>query len=156
PGYQEAGRDGLLVPLEGKLEVNFRLRRQPSGNKSGAGENSASGYSKSKSQVPAAQEEEKRRVVRGIVRAPDHKGVAGVVIRWGYQPEVKAIQTRTDAEGRFKLTVPDKPDMLAVLPREFQPEFPNIPEGGDKEVEVELKAGHTARGRVVDDTGKPI
>src|SRR5262249_6555609 len=95
PGYQEAGRDGLLVPLEGKLEVNFRLRRQPSGNKSGAGENSASGYSKSKSQVPAAQEEEKRRVVRGIVRAPDHKGVAGVVIRWGYQPDVKAIQTRT-------------------------------------------------------------
>jgi protocatechuate 3,4-dioxygenase beta subunit len=154
PGYQEAGRDGLLVPPDGKLEVNFRLRPQPIGNKSGADQNSASGYSKPKS--PAVQEEEKRRVVRGIVRAPDHKGVAGVVVRWGYQPDTRAIQTRTDAEGRFRLNVPDKPDMLAVLPREFQPEFPNIPEGGDKEVEVELKAGHTARGRVIDDTGKPL
>jgi protocatechuate 3,4-dioxygenase beta subunit len=152
PGYQEAGRHGLLVPPDAKLEVNFRLRPQPIGNKSG--QNSASGYSKPKS--PNFQEEEKRRLVAGIVRGPDRKPVASVVVRWGYQPDTRAIQTRTDAEGRFKLSVPDKPDMLAVLPREFQPEFPDIPEGGDKEVEVELKAGHTARGRVVDDTGKPI
>lgn len=156
PGYVQAEREGLLVPPDGKLEVNFRLRPEPIGSKPGAGQNSASGYSKSKSQASAAQEEEKSRSVRGIVRGPDHKGVSGVVVRWGYQPDTRAIQTRTDAEGRFKLSVPDKPDMLAVLPREFQPEFPNIPEGGDKEVEVELKAGHTARGRVVDDTGKPI
>lgn len=142
PGHIPGERNDLLVPPDGKLEVNFQLRLQPDAQRlAGAAQ---------------AQDEEKRRVVSGIVRGPDNKPVAEVVVRWGYQPTMTAIQTRTDAAGRFRLTVPDKPDILAVLPREFPPEFPNIPASGDKEVEVELHAGDTARGRVVDDTGKPI
>jgi protocatechuate 3,4-dioxygenase beta subunit len=161
PGYVEAERNDLVVSPDGKLELDFQLRPQPDGRKpSGvkAPAQSAPSSSKPKSHVPAAQvqEEEKRRVVSGVVRGPDNKPVAGVVVRWGYQPYASGIQTRTDAEGRFRLTVPDKPDMLAVLPREFLPEFPNIPAKGDKDVEVQLRAGHTARGRVLDDTGKPI
>jgi uncharacterized GH25 family protein len=82
--------------------------------------------------------------------------VAGVVVRWGHEPNTGAIQTRTDAAGRFRLVVPDKANVLAVLPRAFQPEFPRVAVGGDREVEVTLRPGGSARGRVLDDTGKPI
>jgi protocatechuate 3,4-dioxygenase beta subunit len=143
PGHLAAERNDLLVLPDRKLEINFQLRPQPDAQKVARG--NATGT-----------DEDKRRVVSGIVRGPDNKPVAGVVVRWGYQPTVNAIQTKTDPTGRFRLTVPDKPDILAVLPREFPPEFPNIPANGDKEVEVELHAGETARIRVVDDTGKPI
>jgi hypothetical protein len=140
PGYVEEQRDGLSVPPDGKpLELHFRLRPKPGDRPN-----------------PQAPEDEKRRIVSGIVRSPDGKPVAGVVVRWGYQPYAGATQTRTDAEGRFRLTVPDKADLLAVLPRDFTPEFPRVAAGGDQAVEVTLQAGHTARGRVLDDTGKPI
>jgi uncharacterized GH25 family protein len=163
-GYVEDQRDGLSVPPDGKpLELHFRLRPQPGRKpKTKAGGN-ASPYSSqperpepgSKSNAKAS-DDEKRRVVSGIVREPGGKPAAGVVVRWGYQPFVGAIQMRTEAEGRFRLTVPDKADMLAVLPREFPPQFPRVAAGGDQSIEVTLQAGLTARGRVVDDTGKPI
>jgi RNA polymerase sigma factor (sigma-70 family) len=139
-GYEEEQRHGLHVPSGGKpLELHFRLR--------------------SKSDRPPnaqAPDDRKRRVVWGIIRGPDGKPVAGVVVRWGYQPYVGAIQVRTDTEGRFRLTVPDKADMLAVLPRDFAPEFPPVAAGGDQKVDVAVRPGHSARGRVLDDTGKPI
>jgi hypothetical protein len=58
--------------------------------------------------------------------------------------------------GRFQFTVPDKANLLAVLPRDLPPEFPSIAAGGDQKVEVTLRVGHIARGRIIDDTGKPI
>jgi hypothetical protein len=140
PDHVEDERHGLVLPADGKaLEVHFRLRPKPGqpGKK-------------------PAPDEEKRRTVSGVVRGPDAKPVAGVLVRWGYQPFVGAIETRTDDKGRFHLTVPDKADMLAVLPREFTPQFPPVAAGGDQTVEVVLQAGHSARGRVRDDAGKPI
>jgi Carboxypeptidase regulatory-like domain len=140
PGYVEDERHGLIVPPDGKpIELQFRLRPAPGAKP-----------------MAKAGDDEKRRVVAGIVREPGGKPAAGVLVRWGYQPYVGAIQNQTDAEGRFRLTVPDKADMLAVLPREFPPQFPRVEAGGDQSVEVTLAAGQTARGRVIDDSGKPI
>jgi beta-lactamase regulating signal transducer with metallopeptidase domain len=140
PGYEEDEREGLLTPPGGKpLELHFRLRVK-AGGQPGA---------------PAA-EEEKRRMVSGVVRGPDRKPVAGVVVRWGYQPFVGAIQASTDEAGRFRLTVPDQAQILAVLPHDFAPQFPRVAAGGDQAVEIALEEGRTARGRVSDDTGKPI
>jgi uncharacterized GH25 family protein len=140
PGYVEEQRDGLLVPPGPKhLKVNFRLRPKPG--------------TPAKAPAPG---DDKQRFVSGIVRAPGGKPVAGVVVRWGYEHVVGAIQMKTDAKGRFRLTVPDVAGMVAVLPRDYPPEFPRVLAGGDKEVDVNLRFGNTARGRVVDDTGKPI
>ncbi len=140
PGYHEEQRDDLLVPPGDKpLELHFRLRPKPETRPGGP-----------------ATDEEKRRLVTGIVRGPDQKPVAGVLVHWGYQPYVGAIKARTDAAGRFRLTVPDKADMVAVLPRDFTPEFVRVEAGGDQKVTVNLQEGHTVRGRVLDDTGKPI
>jgi beta-lactamase regulating signal transducer with metallopeptidase domain/uncharacterized GH25 family protein len=140
PGYAEDDRGGVVPPLGGKpLMLNFRLRAKP-GTPAG-------------DRLPDA---EKRRAVSGVVHGPDGKPVAGVVVRWGYQPYVGAIQTRTDAAGRFRIVVPDKENVLAVLPRNFPPEFPNVAAGGDKEVKITMREGLAAVGRVIDDTGKPI
>jgi beta-lactamase regulating signal transducer with metallopeptidase domain len=149
PGYAEDERNGLTAPHPGKpLGVNFRLRPKP--GTPAAEEGPGVGL-----RGPAAGAE-KLRAVSGVVRRPDGKAAAGVVVRWGYQPYAGSTQTKTDAEGRFRLRVPDKANMLAVLPRDFLPQFPQVEAGGDKAVEVTLKPGRTARGRVVDDAGKPI
>jgi RNA polymerase sigma factor (sigma-70 family) len=141
PSYDEAERDPLKVSPDGTpLELHFRL--SPT-------------YGTAKAKTKLA-DEEKRRTISGIVRGPDEKPVAGVLVRWGYQPYVGAIETRTDATGHYRLTVPDKADLLTVLPRDFLPEFLPATAGGDQTFEVALSAGNTAAGRVVDDTGKPI
>jgi beta-lactamase regulating signal transducer with metallopeptidase domain len=140
PGHVDDEREGLRVPSDGKpLEIHFQLRPKPADRP-----------------VPGQPQDEARRIVSGTVRGPDGKPREGVLVRWGYQPHVGAIETRTDAAGRFRLTVPDKADMLAVLPREYLPEFPSVAAGGDQSVHVTLREGHSAHGRVVDDTGKPI
>jgi uncharacterized GH25 family protein len=140
PGYVDGDLDDLYVSPDGKpLVLDFRLRRKPD--------------DRPNAKVP---DDEKRRVVSGVVRGPDGKPVASVVVRWGYKPYVGAIQTKTDQKGRFRFTVPDKADLVAVLPRELAPEFLPVAAGSNQEVEVELRAGHTARGKVLDDTGKPI
>jgi beta-lactamase regulating signal transducer with metallopeptidase domain len=139
PGFAEDERNGLLVPAGKPLEVNFRLRPKPG--------------TPAAERAPGAQ---KLREVSGIVRTPDGKPAAGVVVRWGADPFVDVAQTKTDAEGRFRLRAPDKAGQLAVLPRDFLPQFPSVMAGGNQTVEVTLKAGGTARGRVVDDAGKSI
>ncbi len=144
PGYVEEERDGLVVPDYDKpLQVHFRLRPQPSDQKPRA----------AKRQPP---DEEKRRLVSGIVRGPDKKPLAGVLVRWGCEQYVDSIQARTDKDGRFRLTVPDKVNMLAVLPKRFPPQFPRVAVGGDQKIEVQLQTGRTARGQVLDEDGKPI
>lgn len=140
PGYVDEERDGLSPSPGGKpLELNFRLSPKPGERPN-----------------PRAPSEDRQRVVAGTVLGPNGKPVAGVLVRWGYEPKFDAIQTRTDKKGRFRLTVPDKTETLAVLPRDFTPEFLQVVAAGDQTVEVTLQAGHTARGRISDDTGKPI
>jgi hypothetical protein len=138
-GYVEEDRHGLSVSPDGKpLELPFRLRPDP-GSRPNA----------------LAPGDEKRRLVSGIIRRPDGKPAAGVVVRWGYLP-YDATEARTDAAGRFRFTVPDQADLVAILPRDFAPAFPRVAAGGDQTIDVTLRAGHTARGRVVDEAGKPI
>ncbi len=149
PGYEEDERGGLLVPDYDKpLPLHFWLRPKPSDQKP---RTKGAGVAK-----PQPPDEAKRRTVSGIVRGPDKKPVAGVLVRWGWQPNVDAIQTRTDKDGRFRLTVPDKANMLAVFPEHFPPQFPRVAAGGDQKTEVQLHAGRTVRGQVLDDDGKPI
>ena len=149
PGYVEEERDGLLVPdFDKPLQVHFRLRPRPSEHKP-----RAKGAVVAKPQQP---DEEKRRTVSGVVRGPDKKPVAGILVRWGYQPYVDAVQMRTDKDGRFRLNVPDKANMLAVLPKHLPPQFPRVEAGGDQKVEVQLRAGRTVRGQVLDEDGKPV
>jgi RNA polymerase sigma factor (sigma-70 family) len=149
PGYVKEERDGLLVPdFDKPLQVHFRLRPKPSDS-----ELRAKGPGVAKPQQP---DEEKRRAVSGVVRGPDKKPVAGVLVRWGYQPYVDAVQMRTNKDGRFRLTVPDKANMLAVLPKHYPPQFPRVEAGGDQKVEVQLQAGRIVRGQVLDEDGKPV
>src|SRR5262245_5966241 len=138
PGYVGDDLDSVVVPEEDKpLHIDFRLRPKPSDKLSG-------------------KPDDKRRIVKGVVRAPDRKPVADVVVRWGYMPYSGATEARTDAKGRFQLTVPNEAGFLAVLPRELEPQVPEIPRGGDQEVEIRLRRGHTVRGQVRDEDGKPI
>jgi hypothetical protein len=140
PGYQTESKENLTPPAPGKpIEVNFKLRKNPGAIPD-----------------PAAPAEERRRTVSGTVRDPDEKPVAGVLIVWGYQLHSESVQTRTDAKGNFRLIVPEKADALAVLPREYPPQFPRVEADIDRDIEVRLIAGHTARGRVTDGQGKPI
>jgi beta-lactamase regulating signal transducer with metallopeptidase domain/protocatechuate 3,4-dioxygenase beta subunit len=140
PGFIGDDRAGLVTTEDRPLEVHFRLRPKSAGHAA----------------TPPPPGEEARRMVSGVVRGPDGKPAADVVVRWGYEHDWNTIHTRTDAEGRFSLNVPDKADLLAVLPRAFQPAFPQVTAGGDRTVDVSLRAGATVRGRVVDDTAKPV
>jgi hypothetical protein len=140
PGYETEERGGLIAPADGKpLELHFKLRPTP-GSQPGV----------------KPREEDRRRIVSGIVRGPDGKPAAGVMVRWGHEPVSGAIQGRTDMEGKFRLSVPVKEGILAVLPNDALPEFPRIAAGEDEKVEVALTSGHTARGRVLDDQDRPI
>jgi beta-lactamase regulating signal transducer with metallopeptidase domain len=124
PGFVDDDRAGLVTTEDRPLEVHFRLRPRPGDH----------------APTPLPAGEDARREVSGVVHGPDGKPAADVVVRWGYQADTNAIQTRTDAEGRFSLTVPDKADLLAVLPRAFQPAFPQVTAGGDRSVDVSLRA----------------
>ena len=151
PGYVEEERHGLVVlDYDKPLQVHFRLRPKPSDQNPRA---EAADVTKPK---PQPADDEVRRTVSGVVRGPDKKPVKGVLVRWGFQPFNDAIHTRTDEKGRFRFIVPDKDNMLSVLPRQFAPQFPRIAAGGDKTIEVQLQAGHIARGQVLDDAGKPV
>lgn len=142
PGYEPDEQTGTAAAAGGKpLELNFRLRPKP-GRQPPGGE--------------PADGREKLREVSGAVHGPKGEPVADVLVRWGYQPYTSAIHTRTGPDGRFRLTVPDKEDGLAVLPRAFTPQFPRVPAGGDRAVDVDLAEGHTVRGRVTDDAGTPL
>jgi beta-lactamase regulating signal transducer with metallopeptidase domain/protocatechuate 3,4-dioxygenase beta subunit len=145
PGYAGEWRDGLVVPDDGRpLELHFRLRPVPGARKPPA------------QPKPRPPGDDGLRTVSGVVRGPDQEPVAGVLVSWGYQPDANATQTRTDTKGRFRISVPDKAVVLAVLPHQFSPQFPAVAAGANQTVEVQLRAGRTARGRVLDETGKPV
>jgi protocatechuate 3,4-dioxygenase beta subunit len=139
PGYQEEERSGLLVLSDGKPpELPFRLRPKPGG------------------QPDRQAADEKRRVISGVVLRPDRVPAIGVKVMWGWRSYWGSPETRTDAAGRFRLTVPDKPEYLSILPRHYLPQFPHIKANGDQDIEIVLQPAHTVRGQVVDDAGKPI
>src|SRR5262249_7946678 len=138
PGYMDDDLGNLVVPEEGKaLHIDFRLSPRPPA-------------------TPTGKADDKRRVVKGIVRGADMKPVADIVVRCGYMPYVDAIEVRTDAQGKFQMTVPDEAGLLAVLPRELEPYVPEIARGGDRDIDITLQRGHMVRGRVRDEDGKPI
>jgi len=140
PGYEAEDYDGPALDANGQpISLVFRLRKRATDDPRELG---ARG--------------EKRRVVSGIVRDPKNNPVRGVLVRWGWQGFVNSIETPTDAEGRFRLTVPDRDGILAVLPREYAPDYRPVPKGGDKKLDVTLDSGREARGQVIDDLGQPI
>ena len=97
-----------------------------------------------------------RRFVTGTILGPDGKPAEGVLVRWGNQPYIGAIDTKTGADGTYKLAVPDESNWLAILPNNFPPEFLKITDAGDQVQRTTLKKGHAVRGVVTDDDGKPI
>ena len=99
-----------------------------------------------------------RRDVSGTVVGPDGKPVASAVVRWDLRVSSNSVpETQTDAQGTFRLQgVPDTANVLSVMASGLSPSFPIVSAGGDREVNVELKAGATIRGRVVDDSGSGV
>ena len=143
PGYQDQEREDVVaLDPSNPTEVNFTLRPDPTKGSS------------AKKAVAAAD----RRTVSGTIVGPDGKPVASAVVRWGLLVSSDSVpETKTDARGAFRLEgVPDMADILSVMAKGLAPDFPRIAAGGDQQVKVEMKAGATIRGRVVDDGGHPI
>ena len=99
-----------------------------------------------------------RRTVSGTIVGPEGKPVASAVVRWDLLVSSDSVpETKSDASGAFRLEgVPDAANVLSVMAKGLAPSFPLVDAGGDRQVKVELKAGATIRGRVVDDAGAPI
>jgi len=84
--------------------------------------------------------------------------VASAVVRRDLLVSSDSVpETKTDASGAFRLEgVPDSANVLSAMAKGLAPGFPPVDAGGDRQLTVELKAGVTIRGRVVDDAGSPI
>ena len=143
PGYQEQERqDVVVLDASTPSEVNFTLRPDPT-----------------KGPAPRKiAEPTNHRVVSGKVVGPDGKPVASALVRWDVRAGSNSMpETTTDAQGTFRLEdIPDESNVLSVMTKGLAPSFPLVEAGGDRQVSVELKAGATIRGRVVDDAGAPI
>ena len=143
PGYEIQDREDVVALDASKpTEVDFTLRVDPR-------------------KAPAAKavvEVSNRRSVSGKVVGPDGKPVASAVVRWDLQVSSDSVpETKTDDQGAFHLeALPDAPNVLSVMAKGLVSAFPMIEAGGDRQVTVELKAGATIKGRVVDDAGGPI
>ncbi len=142
-GYQDMEREDVVVldPAT-PARVDFTLRPDPTKGRV------------SKAAAPLVH----RRNVSGKVVGPDGKPVIAAVVRWDLRVSSDSVpETKTDAEGTFRLQgVPDAENVLSVMSKGLAPSFPLVEAGGDRTVMVELKAGVTIRGRVVDDSGAPI
>ncbi|MFO0937745.1 MAG: sigma-70 family RNA polymerase sigma factor [Gemmataceae bacterium] len=138
PGYEEMDREVTVTSLENPTRIEFKLNPVRKLNDS-----------------PQAGQA-KMRVVSGVVRSPDGKPLRDARVRWGYMPYVGATETRTDANGFYKLTVPEESSLLAILTKTYAPLFPRVDAKGDAQLDVTLKEGETAFGTVYDDDGKPI
>ena len=80
------------------------------------------------------------------------------MVRWGLLVSSDSVpETKTDAQGTFRLEgLPDSDNILSVMVKGLAPSFPIVDTGGDRQVTIDLKAGATIRGRVVDDAGAGI
>jgi Carboxypeptidase regulatory-like domain len=143
PGYQDMEREDVVALDASKpTEIDFTLRPDPTKGAS----------------AKTAPKATNRRNVSGTIVGPDGKPVASVVVRWDLLVSSDSVpETKTDAQGNFRLeAVPDAPNVLSVMAKGLVPSFPMIEAGGDRQVTVELKAGATIKGRIVDDAGSPI
>jgi uncharacterized GH25 family protein len=143
PGYQYQERSDIVVfDNSHPAQIDFILRPNPT-------------------KAPAARVAAtvtNRRTVSGTVVGPDGKPVGSAVVRWDLRVSSDSVpETNTDAQGAFRLDgVPDSANVLSVMAKGLAPSFPLVDAGGDRQVRIELKAGATIRGRVVDDSGSGI
>lgn len=143
PGYRDEEREDVVaLDASNSAEIDFTLRPDPT---KGPGPKTAA-------------KPENRRTVSGTVVGPEGKPVASAVVRWDLVVSSDRVpETKTDDRGAFRLEgVPDSTNVLSVMAKGLAPSFPLVDAGGDRQVEVALKAGATIRGRVVDDSGTPI
>lgn len=99
------------------------------------------------------------RNVTGVVFGPDKKPVARAKVRWGPHEDSNTIETKTDAEGRFRLSpVSSESNVVWVVPEDgpLAPGVATAAAGGDQDVQIELEKGHTVSGVVQDDQGAPF
>jgi hypothetical protein len=139
PGYTDDESKNLLAAPGKPAVADFQLVPEPA-----------------KDSIVTAPGQAKRRVVSGVVKDPTGKPAAGILVRWGYQPYTGSVESTTDADGKYRLTVPDEENFVAILPKAFLPEYVRVETGGNVTVDETLKEGNTAAGVVVDDIGKPI
>jgi hypothetical protein len=143
PGYQDVEREDVVAfDASNPVQIDFILRPDPT----------------KRSAAKVAAKATNRRTVSGTVVSPGGKPVASAVVRWDLQVSSDSVpETKTDSHGAFRLEgVPDTANVLSVMAKGLAPSFPMVDAGGDRQVKVELKAGATIRGRVVDDSGSGI
>ena len=153
-GFEAAQRDGVRAHLDGTpISVEFRLarsladqRRQPQRQGGPV-------------QVMAPQPEN-RRTVAGVVVDPTGQPVAGATVRWGIvQSSAAMIETKTDADGKFRLTLlPPGAEVVCVIPErnDLAPATQTVDEPGDQEIRITLGEGRTLSGVVRDADGTPF
>ena len=148
-GYESSQHSGTRLDSGGgPLAIEFRLARNPAARRP-KGDRPAE---------PSAKVAN-RRDVSGVVLGPGEKPVAGATVRWGVDRSTETIETKTDAEGKFRLAlVPDQPGVVAVIPEDpdLAPGVPMVQGRGEEEVRVTLSKGHVAKGVVRDDRGTPF
>jgi hypothetical protein len=142
PGFVPQEQDVFLDETSPTIVVRFTLRRTPAAGTRARPPSDA---------LP-------QRTISGTVIGPRGKPAGSATVRW--VPLVAASRgqpdTPADTDGRFRLEgVPDTRGVLFVQADKLAPTFVLV-ERGDCELKIELKAGATIRGRVVDELGTPI
>ena len=153
-GCEDAQRDGLRASLDGApLTVDFRLGPSLVAQRVESPQQTSS----SRAMAPKVAN---RRAVAGIVTGPDGKPVAGAKVRWGLDQSSDAdIETRTDAAGKFRLTLlPTSAEIVCVIPEQanLAPATATVDSGGDQEIQVKLDQPRTIAGVVRDEAGRPF
>ncbi len=155
PGFESHKREGLRLDSNGpSLSIEFRLARKPSTEPLQA---AAGGFS-TKASAPTAKVPNRRNVT-GVVLDPAGKPIGQAKVRWGVQQSNTTIETKTDADGKFRLAlVPVEADAVCVIPDDagFAPGIEAVAGGGDQDVQVTLAKGHAVKGVVQDDQGAPF
>ena len=147
PGFHGEEKDNLIVAAgSGPFELNFRLRRDPDRQAGPAGGPTRAG--------PV-------RDLGGIATLPDGRPASDAVIRWIWMNDRTTREAQADAGGRFRLDgLPDADGYLAVLApiaTGAAPTLVTVKRGGHRrDIAVALEAGVAAKGRVLDDEGKPV
>lgn len=143
PGFLDLEREDVVaMDASNSVQIDFILRPDPTKVLA----------------TKVAAKATNRRTVSGTVVSPIGNPVASAVVRWDLRVSSDSVpETKTDALGTFRLEgVPDSANVLSVMAKGLAPSFPLVDAGGDRQVKVQLKAGATIRGRVVDESGSAI
>jgi len=91
----------------------------------------------------------------GTVLDPDNKPVAGANVSRGDRRNGNTSAATTDADGHFTFDkIKPEPTELTVTSSKFAPEA--VTANPSKPVEIKLAPGNTIKGKVTDDSGKPL